>query len=86
MGNIHTVGPNEALIISGGCFGDKKVKTIVGGWGWSWWLVCEVQMLELNSDFKFNELLRLSLEVMTLTPKCEQVETSEGVPITVTGI
>ena len=29
---------------------------------------------------------RLSLEVMTLNPVCEQVETSEGVPLTVTGV
>lgn len=29
---------------------------------------------------------RLSLEVMTLTPRCEHVETSQGVPLTVTGV
>ena len=29
---------------------------------------------------------RLSLEVMTLNPVCEQVETSEGVPLIVTGV
>ena len=29
---------------------------------------------------------RLSLEVMTLNPKCESVETSHGVPLTVTGV
>lgn len=29
---------------------------------------------------------RISLEVMTLNPVCESVETSEGVPVTVTGV
>lgn len=45
---------------------------IVGGWAWAWWMVTDVQ--------------RLKLEVMTLTPKCESVETSQGVPLTVTGV
>ncbi|KAH3884477.1 flotillin-2-like isoform X1 [Dreissena polymorpha] len=72
MGNINTVGPNEALVVSGGCCGAAGRKFIVGGWGWSWWLVTDVQ--------------RISLEVMTLNPVCESVETSEGVPVTVTGV
>jgi flotillin len=72
MGNIHTVGPNEALIVSGGCCGSTKRVTIVGGWAWAWWLVTDVQ--------------RLSLEVMTLNPMCEGVETAQGVPLTVTGV
>jgi len=29
---------------------------------------------------------RLSLEVMTLNPTCENVETAQGVPLTVTGV
>ncbi|KAG8177975.1 hypothetical protein JTE90_012661 [Oedothorax gibbosus] len=72
MGNIYTVGPNEALIVSGGCCGSSEKNTVVGGWVWAWWLVTDVQ--------------RLSLEVMTLTPKCEHVETAQGVPLTVTGV
>lgn len=72
MGNINTVGPNEALVVSGGCCGSTKKTFVVGGWAWSWWLLSDVQ--------------RISLEVMTLTPRCENVETSEGVPITVTCI
>uniref|UniRef100_A0A0A9YIN1 Flotillin-2 n=1 Tax=Lygus hesperus TaxID=30085 RepID=A0A0A9YIN1_LYGHE len=72
MGNIYTVGPNEALIVSGGCWGSTKKKTIVGGWAFAWWLVTDVQYL--------------SLEVMTLNPMCEMVETSQGVPLTVTGV
>merc|ERR1711868_203760 len=72
MGNIHTVGPNEALIVSGGCCGSRSKITRVGGWAWAWWLVTDVQ--------------RLSLEVMTLNPICENVETAQGVPLTVTGV
>lgn len=72
MGNIHTVGPNQALVISGGCCGAEQKRTIIGGWGWAWWMVTDVQ--------------RISLEVMTLNPVCESVETSEGVPLTVTGV
>jgi len=73
MGNIHTSGPNEALIISGGCCGgENKKRTVVGGWGWAWWCVSDVQ--------------RMSLEVMTLQPVCDKVETIQGVPICVTGV
>ena len=36
--------------------------------------------------FSFTDVQRLSLEVMTLNPVCESVETSEGVPLTVTGV
>ncbi|XP_076452448.1 flotillin-2a-like [Babylonia areolata] len=72
MGNIHTVGPNEALVISGGCCGAQGRKYIIGGWGWAWWMVTDTQSI--------------SLEVMTLNPVCESVETSEGVPVTVTGV
>lgn len=72
MGNIFTVGPNEALIVSGGCFGSTKKRTIVGGWAWAWWFVTDVQSL--------------SLEVLTLNPVCERVETAQGVPLSVTGV
>nr|CDS28562.1 flotillin 2 [Hymenolepis microstoma] len=71
MGNIQVSGPNEALILSGG-LGASGVKVIVGGWGWSWWCLTDVQ--------------RLSLSVMTLNPKCEDVETLEGVAVSVTGV
>ncbi|XP_068226167.1 flotillin-2 [Palaemon carinicauda] len=72
MGNIHIAGPNEALVVSGGCCGATSKKTIVGGWAWAWWFVTDVQ--------------RLSLEVITLNPRCENVETSLGVQVTVTGV
>jgi len=71
MGNIHT-GPNEALVVSGGCCGSTGKKKVIGGYAWAWWFVTDTQ--------------KLSLEVMTLNPVCESVETSEGVPLTVTGV
>ncbi|XP_043209403.1 flotillin-2-like isoform X1 [Amphibalanus amphitrite] len=72
MGNIHTVGPNEAMVVSGGCLSPTARKTVIGGWAWAWWCVTDVK--------------KLSLEVMTLNPVCERVETSQGVPLTVTGV
>ncbi|XP_062521918.1 flotillin-2-like [Corticium candelabrum] len=72
MGGCHSSGPNEALVISGGCFDHESKRTIVGGWGWACACVTDVQ--------------RLSMEVMTLNPQCEKVETSQGVAITVTGV
>lgn len=72
MGNCHTVGPNEALVISGGCCGNQGKKYLVGGCGWAWCLVTEVQ--------------RLSLEIMTLLPSVTNCESAKGVPVTVTGV
>lgn len=40
--------------------------------------------LDLIRKFLFSH--RLTLEIMTLQPKCESVETAEGVAITVTGV
>eukprot|EP00092_Neocalanus_flemingeri_P034462 GFUD01037473.1.p1 GENE.GFUD01037473.1~~GFUD01037473.1.p1 ORF type:complete len:428 (-),score=173.29 GFUD01037473.1:157-1440(-) len=72
MGNIHTCGPNECIVISGGCFGSTGKNMVTGSWAWAWWLVTDVQ--------------RMSLEVMTLNPVCDNVETKQGVPLTVTGV
>ena len=72
MGQIYTVGPNEALVVSGGCCGPRVKRTIVGGWAWASTCVSDVQ--------------KISLEIMTLTPKCERVETALGVAVTVTGV
>ena len=63
MGNVYTVGPNEALVVSGGC-GTREKRTVVGGWAWAWAFVSDVQ--------------NISLEVMTLNPVCESVETAAG--------
>nr|XP_061811902.1 flotillin-2-like [Nerophis lumbriciformis] len=72
MGNCLTVGPNEALVVSGGCSGSDSKTYVVGGWSWAWWLLSHTQ--------------RMTLELMTLQPRCEDVETAEGVAITVTGV
>lgn len=72
MGNCYTVGPNEALVVSGGCCGSDHKQYVIGGWAWAWWCVSQAQ--------------RISLEIMTLQPKCEDVETAEGVALTVTGV
>ena len=71
MGTVQSCGPNQVVVVSGGCFSSKKV-TRIGSWAWAWWLVTDVQ--------------RLSLEVVTLEPRCHDVETVNGVPITVTGV
>ena len=72
MGNIHIVGSNEALVVSGGCFSSERKRTIVGGWTWAWKCVTNVQ--------------RMSLETMTLNPRCEDSETAKGVRVNVTGV
>lgn len=72
MGNIQTVGPNEALIVSGGCCRPSRKQIIVGGWCWNTWMLTNIQ--------------RISLQVMTLSPKCEHVQSCHGVPVTVTGV
>ncbi|XP_032563287.1 LOW QUALITY PROTEIN: flotillin-2 [Chiroxiphia lanceolata] len=72
MGNCYTVGPNEALVVSGGCCGSDQKQYVYGGWAWAWWCITDTQ--------------RISLEIMTLQPRCEDVETAEGVAITVTGV
>lgn len=72
MGNIQTVGPNEALIVSGGCCRPSRKQIIVGGWCWSTFMLTNVQ--------------RISLQIMTLNPKCEHVQSCHGVPVTVTGV
>ncbi len=43
--------------------------------------------VQVSDEFQSCLLVgRISLEVMTLNPICESVETSEGVPLTVTGV
>ena len=64
MGNINIVSPAEACIVSGGWCGSTNRKYKVHGWLWSWWGVSNVEKLCLN--------------VMTLKPQCDSVETSKG--------
>lgn len=70
MGNCHVVGPNEVMVISGGCTNGKQ--KVIGGCGWAWWGISDVQKLSLN--------------VMTLLPKCDNVETKQGVALSVNAV
>ncbi|XP_065830512.1 flotillin-2-like [Oscarella lobularis] len=72
MGNCHVAGPNEVIVISGGCCTPSKKRILIGDWGFACSCVSDVQSL--------------SLEVMTLNPRCEKVETAQGVALTVTGV
>ncbi|XP_043573999.1 flotillin-2-like isoform X3 [Chiloscyllium plagiosum] len=62
----------RGLVKEGGCCGSDQKQYVIGGWAWAWWCVSQTQ--------------RMSLEIMTLQPKCEDVETAEGVALTVTGV
>lgn len=59
-------------MVSGGWCGSGSKTYNVGGWAWAWWFVSNVE--------------RISLNVLTIKPRCESVETSKGVPLTVTGV
>lgn len=72
MGNFHSAGPNEVLVITSSFWGSFWRKKVIGDWAWVWWYI---------SDTK-----KLSLDVMTLKPVCEGVEASDGVPLTVTAV
>uniref|UniRef100_A0A3B4U2L2 Flotillin n=1 Tax=Seriola dumerili TaxID=41447 RepID=A0A3B4U2L2_SERDU len=52
--------------------GPNKALVVYVVGGWAWWLLSDTQ--------------RITLELMTLRPRCEDVETAEGVAITVTGV
>merc|ERR1712130_986649 len=71
MGAVHSVGPHQALAISGGCC-VSNTRIVVGTWAWAWWWVTDVQ--------------KISLGIRTLHPICHDVMTAEGVPLTCTGI
>ncbi|KAL4711834.1 hypothetical protein ACJJTC_006003 [Scirpophaga incertulas] len=72
MGNVYTVGPNKAMVVPGGCFGLQRLRMVVGGWAWSFSSPSTIQYL--------------SLEVMTLYPECEDVETALGVQLSVSAV
>uniref|UniRef100_G1PMX7 Flotillin n=1 Tax=Myotis lucifugus TaxID=59463 RepID=G1PMX7_MYOLU len=100
MGNCHTVGPNEALVVSGGCCGSDYKQYVFGGWAWAWWCISDTQSFhlcwyfweksvekpELYDEYAFTLKSKITLEIMTLQPRCEDVETAEGVALTVTGV
>ena len=68
---VETVGPNEALIISGVFHGNEPT-LIVGGRALVFPLIQTIQKLPLST--------------MTLVVQSPTVYTSQGVPISVTGI
>lgn len=70
MGNCHVVGPDEVMVVSGGCTNRKQI--VIGGCAWACYGITDVQKLSLN--------------VMTLEPKCESVETKQGVALTVNAV
>ncbi|XP_028177638.1 flotillin-1 [Ostrinia furnacalis] len=65
-----TCGPNEALVVSGCCY--SKPLLVPGGRAFVWPAIQNVQ--------------RISLNTMTLQVESPTVYTSQGVPISVTGI
>ena len=68
---IVTCGPNEALVISGVCYGSQP-NAIVGGRA----IVCPC----------LQTVQRISLGIMTLIINSPNVVSSQGVPISVTGV
>lgn len=68
---VVTCGPNEALVISGVCYGDQP-RIIAGGRAIVFPCVQRVQ--------------RIPLSVMTLIIESPRVYTMQGVPISVTGV
>ena len=68
---VVTCGPNEALVISGVCYGTKPC-LIVGGRAIVFPCIQRVQRIPLGS--------------MTLVINSNRVYTSQGVPISVTGV
>ena len=73
MGNCHTVGPNQAMVISGGCC-SKNSKRYVhnGGCAFAWCFVTDVQFLNLG--------------IMTILPTVKDCESAKGVRVNVTAV
>ncbi|KAF2887498.1 hypothetical protein ILUMI_18675, partial [Ignelater luminosus] len=67
---FQTCGPNEALVVSGCCYGRPHV--VPGGRAFVW--PC------------FQRGQKISLNTMTLQVESPKVYTSQGVPISVTGV
>lgn len=93
MGNIHTVGPDEALIVSG----YYKCKRFLCRLLIKYVLSSPGNLFSPNKKtlriggwifaWKYlTNVQKISLRVMTLNPRCKSVETAQGVPLTVTGV
>ena len=64
---------------------------VTGSWAWAWWLVTDVQKMSLEVTTMMIMMIDDSDsddddQVMTLNPVCDNVETKQGVPLTVTGV
>uniref|UniRef100_A0A8C9EXH5 Flotillin n=1 Tax=Pavo cristatus TaxID=9049 RepID=A0A8C9EXH5_PAVCR len=70
--HLQGTGVTAYAVHPGGCCGSDVKQYVYGGWAWAWWCITDTQ--------------RLSLEVMTILCRCENIETSEGVPLYVTGV
>ncbi|XP_061219457.1 flotillin-2 isoform X1 [Neopsephotus bourkii] len=70
--HLRGTGVTCYAVHPGGCCGSDVKQYVYGGWAWAWWCITDTQ--------------RLSLEVMTILCRCENIETSEGVPLYVTGV
>ena len=70
MGNIHVVGPNRALLISGS--GKREARVIVGGRAFVPWLTQHCDSL--------------SLELRTIIVESKRSATVQGVMVNVTGV
>lgn len=72
-GSCEQAGPEQVMVISGGCCCAKdKKRYIIGNCAWAWCWVTKVQWLNLG--------------IMTILPSVTQCETSKGVPVSVTGV
>ncbi|EPQ14330.1 Flotillin-2 [Myotis brandtii] len=69
---VHSSSPRKLIWPFWGCCGSDYKQYVFGGWAWAWWCISDTQ--------------RITLEIMTLQPRCEDVETAEGVALTVTGV
>ena len=47
IGNVHTVGPNEMLVIFGGSCGSSSIRPVIGEW--ASWLVTSVRERQNSS-------------------------------------
>ena len=72
MGTCHSVGPDQMMVISGGCCGNNGKEYLTGTCAFAWCLVTEVQWLNLG--------------IMTLLPAVRDCESAKGVRVNVTAV
>ena len=71
-GSCEQAGPEQVMVISGGCCcAQEQKRYIIGNCAWAWCWCTQVQWLNLG--------------IMTILPAVTPCETSKGVPVSVTG-